>query len=73
MKNINLVKIVGKTAKKRQFSRPTAGGRKLFAETRVYALNKKEENFGRIEILPFCSKKRVCAKVILEEFPLYKY
>jgi len=40
---------------------------------RVYAQNKKEENFGRIEILPFCSKKRVCAKVILEEFPLYKY
>ena len=23
---------------------------------RVYAQNKKEENFGRIEILPFCSK-----------------
>jgi hypothetical protein len=40
---------------------------------RVYAQNKKEENFGRIEILPFCSKKRVCVKVILEEFPLYKY
>jgi hypothetical protein len=40
---------------------------------RVYAQNKKVENFGRIEILPFCSKKRVCAKVILEEFPLYKY
>ena len=30
--------------------------------SRVYAQNKKEENFGRIEILPFCSKKRVCAK-----------
>jgi hypothetical protein len=45
----------------------------FLAENRVYAQNKKEENFGRIEILPFCSKKRVCAKVILEEFPLYKY
>ena len=40
---------------------------------RVYAQNKKEENFGRIEILPFCSKKRVCAKIVLEEFPLFKY
>jgi len=32
----------------------------------VYAQNKKEENFGRIEILPFCSKKRVCAKSLEE-------
>jgi hypothetical protein len=39
----------------------------------VYAQNKKEENFGRIEILPICSKKRVCAKTVLEEFPIYKY
>ena len=33
IKNINLDKIVGKTAKKRQFSRPTAEGRKLTATT----------------------------------------
>jgi len=34
----------------------------------VYAQNKKEENFGRIEILPFCSKKRVCAKTLEETY-----
>jgi len=39
---------------------------------RVYALSKKEENFGRIEILPFCSKKSM-RKNCLEEFPLLKY
>ena len=39
---------------------------------RVYTQNKKEENFGGIEILPFCSKKRVLAKIVLEEFSKFK-
>ena len=55
------------------FIKPVRPVPQTFSKSRVYAQNKKEETFGRIEILLFCSNKRVCANFVLEEFPLFKY
>ena len=34
---------------------------------RVYAKTKKKKTLEELEILPICSKKRVCEKIVLEE------
>jgi hypothetical protein len=34
---------------------------------RVYAKTKKKKTLEELEILPICSKKRVCEKNVLEE------
>jgi len=40
---------------------------------RVYAKTKKKKTLEESEILPICSKKRVCEKIVLEEFSKFKY
>ena len=36
-------------------------------DNRVYAKTKKKKSLEELEILPICSKKRVCEKIGLEE------
>jgi len=40
---------------------------------RVYAKTKKKKTLEELEIIPICSKKRVCEKIVLEEFSKFKY